>query len=68
MNENIEENYWNQIFVFRVDYFKGIVFIPSQNKSIKNVMDNFHIYTPTKVRHHSIFLSIYSLTSILLKQ
>jgi hypothetical protein len=27
-----------------------------------------YIYTPTKVRHHLIVLSIYFLTSILLKQ
>jgi hypothetical protein len=26
------------------------------------------IYTPTKVKHHPIFLSIYFFTSILLKQ
>jgi len=28
----------------------------------------FIIYTPTKVKHHPIFLSIYLFTSILLKQ
>ena len=27
-----------------------------------------YIYTPTKVKHHPIFLSIYVFTSILLKQ
>jgi hypothetical protein len=27
-----------------------------------------YIYTPTKVKHHPIFLSIYFFTSILLKQ
>ena len=31
-------------------------------------LDNIYIYTPTKVKHHPIFLSIYLFTSILLKQ
>ena len=36
---------------------------------VHNKVQNYiYIFTPTKVKHHLIFLSIYCFTSILLKQ